>query len=233
MEKEIGLLRSQRNEVFRILQARNLPPTAFEWVEEPASAISVWPSTQVLRHKDLDLYLRLKGLRERDGEPYFSAEVWPGKTAAPELVTEATWSKLLGPIGSWADRVKGELAEPDLWTLASTHLRQANLPQLREMGNEPFSYDEALGVTRRLQELSERIASREDIDNSLKDDISSKLDYLADASKRQGRLDWYHTAIGVFATIATSLAVADLDVESFWQVVKNTVGRASVFLLGS
>jgi hypothetical protein len=229
MDTRPGMLRSQRNQIFRILQERNVPTVAFRWTTRKAPGSSAWPAIEVLAHDDPPIYISMWG--DNDGE--FRATFWPSGSAKPASWAFSSWSRCVEEIATWADRVRRELAEPDLWSSAAEQIRLANLRQAEDLRNDPFSYDEALRITAQLGLLSEKLSSQEELTDSLKEEIGTKLDYLADAVKRQGRLDWFHTALGVFATIAVGLEAKGLDVQQFRDFFRATVGKASVFLLGT
>ncbi len=53
--------------------------------------------------------------------------------------------------------------------------------------------------------------------------INLKMDYLINAAKRQGRIDWLHTCVGVIVTLSTSLALAPEQTKAIWAILKEAL----------
>ncbi len=53
--------------------------------------------------------------------------------------------------------------------------------------------------------------------------IDQKLDYLTEAAERQGRKDWYHTAIGVLITFGSALGLDQTQDKKLWSLFKETI----------
>ena len=62
--------------------------------------------------------------------------------------------------------------------------------------------------------------------------INDKLDYILETLNRQGKKDWMHTSIGVFATLASSLCLSGEQAVIFWQTIKDFFGVPIKLLIG-
>lgn len=75
-----------------------------------------------------------------------------------------------------------------------------------------------------MQLLAEKIQEQFKLNEEQSKFVRSKLNYLADAAKRQPRRDWEFMFIGVFVNIAFYLVLEPVKAQQLWQLVKSIVG---------
>ena len=80
--------------------------------------------------------------------------------------------------------------------------------------------------------LADKIEQQAKLNEGQNEFVRSKLNYLADAAKRQPRRDWEFMFIGVFIGIVFQLALEPTEAEQFWQLVKSILGPF-IHLIGS
>ena len=93
----------------------------------------------------------------------------------------------------------------------------------RGIGNEPFTAQQVDQIAESLKKIREYLELELDLDVQQKTLVNEKLDYLLEASKRQGRKDWLHTSIGVIFTLAIALAFSPEQARTIWNILKVAV----------
>ncbi len=89
---------------------------------------------------------------------------------------------------------------------------------------EPFDSQEIDALGRALKDINEHFATTLELTEAQTQYLDAKLDYLESAVARLGRIDWLHTAIGVFGTILVALGVEAARAAELWQFVEQALG---------
>ena len=98
--------------------------------------------------------------------------------------------------------------------------------------NEPFSKEDKENIKRSLNNLHKTVLSKFGKQKAEEKIINDKLDYILESLNRQGKKDWVHTSIGVFATLAASLCLSGEQAAIFWQTIKDFFGVPIKLLMG-
>lgn len=98
--------------------------------------------------------------------------------------------------------------------------------------NDPFSNEDKENIIKSLNKLHETVSSKFGKTKAEEKIINDKLDYIIETLNRQGKKDWMHTSIGVFATLASSLGLSSEQAAIFWQMVKEVFGVPIKLLMG-
>ncbi len=98
--------------------------------------------------------------------------------------------------------------------------------------NDLFSKEDKENIKRSLNELHKTVLSEFGKNETEKNIINDKLDYIIESLNRQGKKDWMHTSIGVFATLASSLCLSGEQTAMFWQMIKELFGVPIKLLMG-
>lgn len=221
MPGQYKLLKTQKNEVFNILQKEGLEPANFSWKVNKAPDTSVPPP-----YKDI-LVNRLEYL---DGEYYFQFEhysctISPGESQAVQYVRGMTSDdEVIDHVSLWARYLKREIEAPDLWAEMEKYKVAFSLAPAEQIVNEPIPTYEAEKISEKLSLLADKIEEQFELTNEQNQFVRRKLDYLADATKRQRSVDWAHTLIGVSVTIAVGLSLAPDKAKELWELLK-TIGE--------
>lgn len=219
MAEEYKLLKSQKNEVFKILQGAGLDPANFKWT----------------RMAILDIDKVVPRLNYLDGKYFFEFmiyddpdQLWckfsPGKNHIVIVYKSGSWSDQKLNFNRWIMYLKREIEAPDLWDEIEKY--RANLPLVsnEQLVNEPIPAYEAEEISSKLQLLADKIEEQFKLNEEQNQFVRSKLDYLADAAKRQPRRDWENIFIAVVINIAFQLALEPTKAQQFWQLVKSILG---------
>lgn len=222
-------LKSQQNEIFQMIQNKGFDPSKFELNEEKSQQ-SVdkggLPDTiSKINYSGTNFYFIFDFLRE-----IHYSEFSPGKETLVEEQYPGSWKQQIGYVESWLTNLKKEIAEPDLWEQLSEY-QIAQEDQLSpETENDPFSPDQVEQIISGINRIKAHLTNELQLDTEQENEANEKLDYLIDAAKRQGRKDWFHTAIGVIVTISVSLALSPEQANTIWGFLREAVTGIIKFL---
>lgn len=213
MAQDYTLLKTQKNEVFMILRERGFEPANFSWV------------AHYLQVSDT-LVSRLNYL---DGKYYFQFEMYgeegycvfsPGQEMAVHSEPAPFWMGQKNSVKFWSDYLKREIDAPDLWGEMEKYKTSVSLALPEQLLNEPIPANEAEKISEQLSSLADKIEKKFELTNEQNQFVRSKLNYLAEAAKRQRSMDWAHTLIGVSVTIAMGLALAPDQAKELWELMR-------------
>lgn len=207
------LLKSQKNNIFEILRVAGLEPANFSWID------SVLQSTDRVTP-------RLKYL---DGEYYFRFDMFegghcctfsPGEEEIVQWEKPGSWENQIHYVRVWIRCLKREIDAPDLWAEMEKYKTSVSIALPEQLLNEPIPANEAEKISEQLSSLADKIEKQFELTNEQNQFVRSKLNYLAEAAKRQRSMDWAHTLIGVSVTIAMGLALAPDQAKELWELMR-------------
>ena len=85
--------------------------------------------------------------------------------------------------------------------------------------NAPFTPQEFERLRRSLQQVREAVAQRTDLTSAQLDFVARKLDEMAEAAERLGRMDWMNLAIGTLTNVVVTAALNSEAARYLFQVV--------------
>ncbi len=216
MLKNYTLLKSQKNRVYELLQQGGLEPGEFAWAREEIAGSLV-----------------VSRLNFREGAYYFqfsSHEVnaWctacPGQFRSLDYEYPKSWEEQEGVFKKWVQCLKREIASPDPWgDLARFRLAFGTEPN-GDTVNETISGLEAEQIVQALARVADGAERQLKLTADEVAMVCAKLNYLADAAKRQKSRDWVYTALGMFATIAAALALPEATAAALWRLFQTETG---------
>ena len=193
---------SERNEVFQLLRERDFDPRRFKWNEEGSRLTHVrtghwfdfeYEGTQP--PQSLLSYLLRREIPFR-GRAYFPAS-WGGI----ELIHGGSWVDAMERVADWLEVVRQDDI-PDLW--AAIDQESDFLDAESDHENTPFTPEEKAHIVTTIGEL--KVFLVETHGSTMTSDqlaaIQSRLDYLAGAVSRMGRLDWRNLMAGALIGLA-------------------------------
>jgi hypothetical protein len=127
-------------------------------------------------------------------------------------------------VREWLGYLKREIEAPDLWAEMGKYKTSVSLALPAQLLNEPISASEAEEIAEKIEILAEKIEQQFQLTSEQDKFVRNRLNYLAEAAKRQRSSDWVHTSIGVFVTIAMSLALAPERAKELWLLFKVILG---------
>jgi len=134
-----------------------------------------------------------------------------------------SWDEQLRQVDLWLSYLQREVEQPDLWADISRYQLPDEDRPSPEQGNEPFTAYQAERISETLDKVKIYIESEIKLNAEQSRFVAEKLEYLTKATKRQGKLDWYNTCIGVLVTISTSLVLAPEQTKAIWALIKESI----------
>lgn len=210
-----GLLASQKNTIFEMVKQHGLDPFNFKWVEEQ----SVHKSNNGLivsrlEYKNSPYFFQFDFVKGQHYQ-FFS----PGSDVLTKSDFGGSWDFAVSYTNKWLENLSRELNAPDLWGEISKY----NFQYEDQIDNTPFSIEQFNRIQNGLDEIRKYLIENYGDSEERSKIINSKLDYLMDSAKRQGKQDWLNTLIGVVATIAAALTLSPERAATLWALVKTAV----------
>jgi hypothetical protein len=222
MRTEYKLLRSQKNQILESIKLCDLDPFNFKWTEHESDYLTDGEnyslSVERLTYEDVTFYFQF----DYSGQKRYCI-FSPGRERCIEQLAMGSWLDQLVVVGSWLKYLTRELTQPDLWSdLSKYHLMQGEI-LTADIGNEPFTVKEAEQLSEGIRKVRAYIAAEFTLSADQQDLVNEKLDYLLEASKRQGRKDWFHTSIGVIISLAATMAFSPEQTKNIWSILKGAI----------
>lgn len=215
--KEMLILKSQKNEVLEHIKEYSLDPFNFEW-GTAESEMTEGSRISKLEYKGTPFFYKFEFLK-REHFAIFS----PGNETSIERLYPENWTNQISYVDLWLSYLKRELDQPDLWV----EIEKYNLPPgstiSEEVKNEPFNINQVEQILKAIEDIKEYLESLSVFEEKHKDFVNEKLTYLVNAAKRQGRIDWVHTCIGVIVTITAALGLAPEQSSKLWEFIKMAI----------
>jgi hypothetical protein len=198
-----SLTKTQRNAVFSAIQAAALDPSDFSWQEGASRVTGVDESLtpfriDVLVHRPTGYFF----LFDLDA----SAEsLWaifrPGRDGAERRENAGSWGYVYNYVVEWLSYVKREHEAPDLWALLQEERDLVGGDAAEELENTQFSLEEQNRIAQQLNEAKAYVHATYELTSEQGKSIDAQLDYLVDAAKRQGRIDWRNLVVGTLLSL--------------------------------
>ncbi len=223
-EKKYTLLRSQKKKVYDILRGAGLEPMRF-----------FWSNVEIVER------LVVSRLNYRGAEQYYfqfsSYEInaWcvasPGKFRTMDYWYPKTWEEQEGILRIWAQTLKTELDTPDPWAELAKYRMIVNGELSGEVVNEPIPAAEAEQIGQALRRLAGSAAERLSLVEDQAALVRAKLEYLADAARRERSRDWVYTVMGAWGATAVALTLTVEQAATLWQMLRSELGSFVNLLL--
>jgi len=220
------LLPSQKNEILKIIQEQGLEYANFSWgIGEYTTS-----SEDMLTTGLVDVVHKVPKLIYEDSQFYFQFELLegqhhctfsPGREKLFEQKFPRAWQHQKNSVREWTINLKREIEAPDLWAEMEKYKVAFSLTLPEQLLNEPIPTYEAEKISKKLNLLADKIEEQFELTNEQNQFVRSKLNYLADATKRQRSVDWAHTLIGVSLTIAVGLSLAPDKAKELWELMRS------------
>jgi hypothetical protein len=218
-ERRLTLLRTQKKRVYEILRETSLEPAEFSWSNE----------------RIVDKLVVSK-LKHRDGQHYFqfsSCEInaWciacPGLYRTMDYRYPKSWEEQEDIFRQWAASLRSELDTEDPWQELAKYRLALDGELSAEAVNEPIPAVEADQIAQLLVQLGDEVIREFSLNAEQSLALRAKLDYLAQASRRQRSRDWVYMVLGACTTTAMALSLTEQQAATWWEIVS---GELSAFV---
>ena len=212
------LLKSQRNEVYEMIAAHDLDPANFYW-GETESTYQHMTLVSYIAYKNTDFYFKFDYSEENLHFCVYS----PGIEKQIDSEYPGSWECEKGDFSAWLQNIYREINQPDLWSELSKYQLATDTLTTSELGNDPFTAYQADQISESLNQIRAYLHEHQLVSDEHIEFVKQKLTYLEEAARRQGRMDWLHTAIGVIMTIAVALSLDPDRANDIWNIIKTTI----------
>lgn len=225
MEK-IHLLRSQKNEVFQLLESFEINTSEFRWTWNKKDCFSI--PCPVLEHKFYEYYFCFS-----PPDPQFkrwSYKCCPGHYNPTDTMSLEgdRWEHIFGYVQMWASDLRFELKQPDLWSVVG-NFEFNTLSYDQNKGNIPFTFEETEQIAEKLKKLNEKvtnIASESDVPKGKIDSVSKNMQRLEESAKKGvGRIDWINQLTGLLINIAVQFSMNPESANQFFSFVRELFSK--------
>jgi phage-related protein len=195
------LLKTQKNDVFLVVQKGGLAPTDFYWTEETRwdtsrDGNSDQFRTTVLYHTPTKFYYCFGR---------YSDQYSPGyehRINAREHGDD--WGYRLTIVGDWLSYLRREYDAPDLWKLLQQQSKLARLATSERLSNDQFTASEKDYIRNQLGEIRRHITSIHKLQLQQSEVLEQGFAHLDENLNSFGKKDWLILAIGTLVTIAVA-----------------------------
>jgi hypothetical protein len=217
----LDLLQSQKNECLEMIQAAGLEPADFRWQFRSAELGGLYPQ---VAHSPTTFYFTFQRDLSAD---VFHVEFSPGYESLAQQDGPGTWSQVVRvQFPNWLDYLKREYYAPDLWAEVE-HQRGMLSADGEGVENTPFTAKEQETIAVQLNEAKVYVRANFELDEGQFTRFESQLDYLIDAAKRVGRVDWRNLLIGSFLSLVVQSVVPTEPVRELLFVILRGSPRCS------
>lgn len=117
-----------------------------------------------------------------------------------------SWSSVPTRVEMWARDVKQDVDPPDLWAEIQRDRELLMGARYEEVANTPFNESEQTEIAKHLHEITDYLKNNHELSDAEKHALDETRDYLEDAARRLGRIDWRNAVVG--ALLGTVLGAA-------------------------
>ena len=207
----MGLAKWKRNQVFEAIQAAGLAPEGFDW---GSGADESW-----VRHLSSEAYFVFGGIPGRYVARYVAGD-------DPVEEREAlSWQAQMKHVERWLRAVKLDIEMPDLWAELQRETELLGATADEAIENTPFTPDEREEISERLQEMRAYAKRTYSLSEEQMRVLEAKLDYLAAAAGRLGRIDWRGLFVGTMLTLVLTAALPPESARHILLTVLRSIGH--------
>ena len=210
-ERRLTLLRSQKKRVYAILRETNFEPAEFSWSDERIVDQLI---VSRLKHRDWQYYFQFSSC-----EINAWCIVCPGLCRTMDYRYPKSWEEQEGIFRQWAESLRRELDTDDPWQELAKYRLALDRELSGEMVNEPIPAVEADQIAQLLVRLGDEMIREFSLNAEQSLALRAKLDYLAQASRRQRSRDWAYMVLGACTTTAMALSLTEQQTATWWEMV--------------
>lgn len=222
------LLKSQKNQIAKILSESGLSIDEFDWQNEPPLKLEwtevsgngrFFGKSQKLQHKKDGYYFHF----DRADRSKFINKRWPASATGEQgSSVVVSWDKLLELLGKWAGLVANECSQSDLWKTTSSY-EYFSHSDLKSDAGEYFSQEEKGDIRARLNEFRELVTDMIKLNESQYFQLNERLDYMSGALDRLDKVDWKGIAISTLMSAAITLNLDTSIGDKWFAAIEQTI----------
>jgi len=220
MPEAYKLLKSQKNEVFKLIEQTYLKPTDFSWSVDKGEGTC--KRVPILNYLDGDYYFKFDWIIE-EHHCVFS----PGFEKAVEDEHPGNWSKQKDFVNLWLSCLIMETEASDLWAEVAKYKPVISLLPVEQLIDEPIPPHVVERIEAKLDLFSDEIKQQFKLNEGQHQVIKENMDFLKDEAKHQKCRSW---ALMLFAVLINIAYQYPDKLKQFWELVGRTVGQVKILL---
>lgn len=203
------LLKSQKDEIFDLIENQGLSPTIFYFDE-----INDLNGNTVLKTKEWGFFFVFSEGSRGGHHSYFC----PGRETYDETSYPGSWILQKSNIKNWIVYIKREINTPDKWDSLKNELDSMDIPEFKD--NSKFTYQEYEIIEGKINYFKEKINKIDKLEGKV-DVIDQKLDHLLDLAKSLNKRDWKDLFVGFFMNLIVQLSIDKETGKLLWEYIKS------------
>lgn len=213
------LLKSQTNELFKVIESSGFSPNQFEIFneEEYDNRFEI-----AFKGTDYNFYLK-ESTNYRDR---INVHFCPGQTSYESKYVIGTWAEVPILFFRWLEYLRREISAPDLWERFQAMITEVSYKN-DYSDDRRFTAREYEELSLRLNLLGEKIA-QSGLDVTAQKVIMNKLNDIESLAKDLNKYDWFNLLIGTLMSIMIQLHVTQDNANFVWSLVKQVFGNLSI-----
>jgi len=209
------LLRSQKNELFDIINESELSHSMFELVESSTS------NSFIIKTIYDSFYMKIK-LQPSTASFKFYIEITPWEESVREAkLSEKTWKNVVYVFSKWIGDLEKELTIPDKWAELEKYTEDFHSEiSLKDDGaNTQFTFQEVKEIEASTERAKAEVAKLDLLQEQI-EQINGKLDYIAGKAQTSSRRDWKNIAVGTIINTIVSLSLPPEASNAIWKIIQ-------------
>jgi hypothetical protein len=216
LSHSLKLLPSQKNDTFQAIKNIGLNPSDFLWKETKENYFDEEITNIDLCFRATEFHFLFT--RQNKGWWLLFS---PSYEIYEDNVAVNSWEAVSHTFRRWLSYLKSEIEAPDLWSTIADEKAIVLAAADDKIENELFSSNEQKIISSQLSEIKAYLIQTQDLNEQQAEQVNRRLDYLAEASTRMGRKDWFNLALGVITGIAIQLFFQPNIIHDLFQVIGN------------
>ena len=223
------LSKTERNQLALAATEIGLDPASFEWKEESSKVVGL---IHVLTHPSTRSFMRV-GYSLGQYDHGYELDYWPrrGELDAPG----DEFQTLFPEIRTWLEWVKEESDAPDLWAIARESRAWLGSSGA-EGGNDSFTQNQVDQIVQHLQTIEAFTVKNYHLNAAHQAFVHGRMEYLAEAAARVGRLDWKNIFASTLLNIIVTIGLDPVKAQGLYGLATQLLGplvAGAARLLGS
>lgn len=219
------LLKSQKNDLLRIISSNGLEPYNFIWTERYVSYVDSSKKVISLDYKDTEYYFTF----DLDSGRYYCF-FSPGYKIIEDYIFNTIWDSVVEVFVEWIGFLKDEISQPDLWDEIRKYNFYTEFNEITD-GNEPFNVVQAKQIQNGIEAIRSYLIEQVQSDQENVRIINEKMDYLVNSIDRMGKVDWKNIFVGAMVNLSITLALDPEQAKTIISIFKTVIDGA-IKLLG-
>lgn len=207
--------------MFRIIDESGLNPRDFIWQQVKSKYILHDPTVSFLLHKPTSHFFLFDFTTDTMDRERRVSVYSPGESQRTETMESRSWEDQLIFVVNWAQNLKREIDEPDLWESLAQGAGSSQVRLPSGTADSRFTPAEQKEIRRALDDLADRIiAEVRGLSAEQRKLVKEGFAQIAEAAKELKRSHWYGFAIGTFVSLMLDAGIRGAIVGTLFSMAR-------------